>query len=151
MSNQITIYNKHFNNYKKHHKNNYNVLVHLLCIPSIVWSTFGIVNKLDTKYKTPSITLYLLYMLYYYYFAPTKIFWKTFFFYLYILVHSNYHSYHLKKYIFIKSTGWFLQILSHMYIEKNKPAFYNDLFGSFITAPIFVVQEISDFIKETYF
>jgi len=90
-------------------------------------------------------------MLYYYYFAPTKIFWKTFFFYLYILVHSNYHSYHLKKYIFIKSTGWFLQILSHMYIEKNKPAFYNDLFGSFITAPIFVVQEISDFIKETYF
>ena len=150
MSDQLIIYKQYFDNYKKYHKNNYNVLVHILCIPSIVWSTFGIVNKLDTKYKTPSITLYLLYMLYYYYFAPTKIFWKTFFFYLYILVHSNYHSTTLRKYIFIQSTGWFLQIISHKVFEKNKPAFYNDLFGSFVTAPIFVVQEISDFIKETY-
>ena len=44
MSDKIDIYNKYFNNYKKHHKNNYNILVHVLCIPSIAWSTFGIVN-----------------------------------------------------------------------------------------------------------
>ena len=84
-------------------------------------------------------------MLYYYIIAPNKVYWQTFYFYLIILLNSN--SYYdssngITKFIAVQLLGWVAQIASHKYLEGNSPALLTGAVQSFITAPIFVVDEI---------
>jgi len=38
--------------------------------------------------------------------------------------------------------GWSSQIFGHLHFEKNRPAFYENLFHSFVSAPIFVIADV---------
>ena len=148
-------YKTNFLFYKKYHKNKYNILVHIFCIPSIVWSTFCIVNCIgymngldqesNLKY-TPSILVYGSYMGYYYTIASSELFWQTFHFYLMILISANinysYNSSKIMYYLIIQILSWKLQILSHRYFEGNSPALLSGISQSLLTAPIFIVDEI---------
>ena len=151
---QITTYQKNYIFYKNYHSNIANIVVHMVCIPGIVWSLFGLVNKIgqlsgldqDSYYKfIPSISIYLCYMLYYYIIAPSKVYCQTFYFYLIILINSNSYyssSNSMSKFIVVQLLGWVAQIASHKYLEGNSPALLTGAAQSFITAPIFVVDEI---------
>jgi uncharacterized membrane protein YGL010W len=126
-------------------------MVHSVCIPSIVWSLFGLVNKLGQKlgldqksyYKfTPSISIYLCYMIYYLIISPSDVYFQTFYFYLIILINVNMSNRSTNKFISVQLLGWVLQIASHKYLEGNSPALLSGAMQSFVTAPIFVVDEI---------
>jgi len=160
---KITIYYANYNFYRKYHHNIGNILVHILCIPAIVWSIFGFANKtgqyigLDqtSYYKfIPSTSIYLSYMLYYYIIAPRKIFWQTFYFYFMILINSNSYynsSNSITKYLIVQILGWVFQIASHKYLEGNSPALLKGAVQSFITAPIFIVDELVQNLPGTNF
>ena len=149
---KLDVYNKNYEFYKKYHNNLGNILVHIICIPYIVWSVFGLSNQLgyflglnknsNIKYL-PSISIYSSYMYYYYKIAPKKVFEQTFYFYLILLMKLNYYyDYKSLKYLVIQILSWIAQIASHKYIEGNSPALLKGLKQSFLTAPIFVVDEI---------
>lgn len=38
--------------------------------------------------------------------------------------------------------GWSVQIYGHLHFEKNRPAFYENIIHSFVSAPIFVVADV---------
>lgn len=38
--------------------------------------------------------------------------------------------------------GWSIQIYGHLHFEKNRPAFYENIFHSFVSAPIFVIADV---------
>tara|TARA_B100001094_G_scaffold49270_1_gene44699 strand:- start:990 stop:1475 length:486 start_codon:yes stop_codon:yes gene_type:complete len=154
----ITIYQRYFQFYKQYHKNDGNVFVHTICIPVLVWSLFGLMNNLgyfvglqqSSNYKfIPSILIYVSYMIYYYIIAPRKLFWKTVLFYLFVLTNSN--SNYKKKspfyYLMIHILSWVFQILSHKFLEGNRPALLNGVVQSFLTAPIFVVYELDQILN----
>ena len=155
----LLAYEKSYNFYKKYHSNLGNIFVHIACIPILVWSIFGISNKLGEFLNLnqnsiirslPSILIYIMYMIYYYIIAPNNIFYQTSLFYLIILVNLNSfyrNKYGLLFYILIHIGGWILQILSHKYLEGNSPALLNGIVQSFLTAPIFIVQELVDNIN----
>ena len=156
---QLSIYNNSYNFYKKYHSNLGNIFVHIICIPVLVWSIFGISNKLGELLgidqnsiisSLPSVLIYLLYMIYYYLIAPSNIFYQTVLFYLIILVNLNSfyrNKYALLFYTLIHIGGWILQILSHKYLEGNSPALLDGIVQSFLTAPIFIVQELVENIS----
>lgn len=38
--------------------------------------------------------------------------------------------------------GWGAQIYGHLHFEKNRPAFYENIMQSFVSAPIFVIADV---------
>lgn len=38
--------------------------------------------------------------------------------------------------------GWTAQIYGHLHYEKNKPAFFESIYQSFISAPLFVIADV---------
>ena len=68
---ELNIYKKNFNFYEKYHKNIYNKIVHIICIPNIVSSIFGLLNHLEHLLFTTSKNIlssglfgtYILYMI----------------------------------------------------------------------------------------
>lgn len=156
---EITVYSENFKFYKKYHNNILNVLVHILCIPVLVWSTFGITNTLgryagldQESYMRflPSTLLYSMYMIYYKIIAPKKVFWQTFYLYLILLININTNyskTYSGFVYYITHILGWILQIGSHKIFEGNSPALLQGIVQSFITAPIFIVHELVDNIE----
>ncbi len=38
--------------------------------------------------------------------------------------------------------GWSSQIFGHLHFEKNRPAFYENIIHSFVSAPIFVIADV---------
>ncbi len=38
--------------------------------------------------------------------------------------------------------GWSIQIYGHLHFEKNRPAFYENIIHSFVSAPIFVIADV---------
>ena len=156
---QLTQYEKNFEFYRKYHNNILNILVHIVCIPALVWSIFGLSNNVGLYlgltqtglYKfIPSISIYSSYMAYYYIISPKKVFWQTFFLYLILLINANstYNSSpSLAKYAIVQILGWVFQIASHKYFERNSPALLNGISQSFLTAPIFIVHELVENIE----
>lgn len=161
-----THYNKlesDFNFYLKYHNKFWNKIVHLICIPGLCFSIFVLLNNIDLSYnflntKTEidcifsiksSLILYSFYIIYYLYLSPVIGFFCMLF-YLIILILSNLffctvnNSYIWALIIHISS--WIFQILSHKFIEGNSPAFKEGLIQSFLTAPLFIVVEILEFI-----
>ena len=151
------LYKDYYKFYQSFHSNKLNKLVHILCIPLLVWSFFGLSNHafnaiLPVDFMNllnqPATIIYLNYMAWYYVIAPKKIAHKTIFFYLIILIHASktywtmptFKSLYLFLYVHV--TSWICQILSHKFIEKNSPALITGIKQSFLTAPIFVVDEI---------
>ena len=93
-------------------------------------------------------------MCYYYIIAPRKIFWQTVCFYFILLVNSNSYynsSNSITKYLIVQILGWVFQIASHKYFEGNSPALLEGAVQSFVTAPIFIVDEINQNLPEINF
>ena len=147
------VYKNNYIFYKKYHKSKYNILVHRICIPIIVWSLFGIVNAIgehihqNSIYNLyPSIIIYSFYILFYYLISAKRLFKYTLCCYTIILLLSiaNYKYSNLSIYITVQILGWIAQIISHKYIEGNAPALSKGIIRSILVAPIFIVDELID-------
>ena len=155
-----------FKFYSDYHSHKLNKIIHIFCIPLICFSLFIFLNYIPYSvqiYNTEntvilnlkaSFILYSLYILYYLYLSP-KLGLICGLFYLLILVCGNLFYYYIDNAwiysIIIQISSWIIQILSHKYIEGNSPAFIEGFVQSFLTAPLFIVVEIIEFIiKKNY-
>lgn len=158
-----------FKFYSEYHSHKLNKIIHIFCIPLICFSLFIFLNYIPYSvqiYNTEntvlnvilnlksSFILYTLYILYYLYLSP-KLGLICGLFYLLILICGNLFYYYVNNAwiysIIIQISSWIIQILSHKYIEGNSPAFIEGFIQSFLTAPLFIVVEIMEFItKKNY-
>ena len=143
---------KDYTFYKKYHQNPINKLIHIWCIPMITWGTFILLNYF-TFFETnsiicqPSTLLYTFYISYYLY---NELYYGILasIFYMCILLHANIFFLNIDNAcvyaIMATIIGWVLQILSHKYIEKNQPALIDGFKQSVLTAPLFIIIELSE-------
>jgi uncharacterized membrane protein YGL010W len=153
-----------FKFYSDYHSHYLNKIIHIFCIPLICFSLFIFLNYIpysiqfyDSNYTflnvilciKSSFILYISYILYYLYLSPFLGF-SCGLFYLFILISSNLFYYYVNNAwiysILFQISSWVIQILSHKFIEGNSPAFKDGLIQSFLTAPLFIVVEIIEFI-----
>lgn len=145
--------------YEKHHKHYLNKIIHLICIPILVWTTTVFLSLIPLGYNLNSdiyllkpvqlniaSIVALLYCLYYLYldYKIGKLFVFLFTVCLYtsnlFIIKFNEKSLAISLILHISS--WILQILSHKIIEGNQPALVTGIFQSFTMAPFFVILEI---------
>ena len=148
--------------YERYHKNFINKLVHLFCIPILVWTSTVFFSLIPFKYGFNSdiylvkpiefnvaTIIGLLYCSYYFYldYDIGKIFLLLFAIFLYTsnLFLLNYDPL-IAVYMHIGS--WILQILSHKFIEGNQPALLSGIIQSFTMAPFFVYLEFLFLFKK---
>jgi uncharacterized membrane protein YGL010W len=124
--------------YKAYHQNKINILIHQFCIPlilitiyslmpiyiSFVINIFYSINYLlFDVFSTKSIhSVYYLQLLFIIHFIPRQI----------LSIQTN---------IIIHIVSWILQIIGHKIFEKNTPAFFDNLYDSFLFAPYFTFVE----------
>jgi hypothetical protein len=147
-------YKQKFLFYRKYRSN----VINIFCIPAIVWSMYGLANTFGKNigipqvlyYKyIPSITIYTIYMIYYYLIAPKKIFWSTVYFYLAILIESN-RTYNINNnyniFVFVQTFSWILLILVDTLCKGNKAMKYEDNVQVFANIPLFIVHTFKHYI-----
>ena len=146
--------------YEKHHNNYLNKIIHLFCIPVLVWTSTVFLSLIPIKYVIDTdnyiLKLFeinmasfiaLLYCIYYSYLD--KAIGRNFMIFFGIcLFSSNYfiRNYNYQIAIYLHIGSWILQILSHKFIEGNQPALLSGIFQSFTMAPFFVFLEILFFL-----
>lgn len=133
--------------YSSYHRNPYNILMHFLGIPTIVFSILLFLSIFQLSYLSYIFnlsTLFALAVLIYYflldiYLPLFVIIWITP---LFLLIRTL-HQFELPL-IFISIVlfviGWVLQIIGHSVFEKNKPAFLDNLLQLLI-GPLFITVE----------
>ena len=158
--------------YNKYHKNTINKIIHIGCIPMLVWSTTVMLsyidlNKLILLYKPyelfESYTIYLCFGIVnfngasilatfytsYYLILHLKLGIRMYFILYFMQITSYYFHLYVedawKIAILLHIFSWMLQISGHIVFEKNMPAFNEGLIQSFLTAPIFVLIEITNY------
>ena len=144
--------------YEKHHKNKFNKLIHIICIPILVWTVTVMLSSIPLQYEFQFNNLYLkplklntatvvafLYTCYYFY-LDYQIGKSWLYFFGIILYTSNLFILSkqnaLEISIYLHILSWILQILSHRFIEGNQPALLTGIIQSFTMAPFFVYLEI---------
>ncbi len=153
--------------YKEYHQNNINKIIHILCIPLIIWSfsvllnsfvfNFGIIfyNIQQNVSYNFNVNIYLnfillsLYLLYYT-ILDTKSFLPMFIF-LYFIWITSYYFFISSQYpyyysLIINIFSWIMQFIGHVIFEGNRPALMDSIKQSFLMAPLFTYYEIKQLI-----
>jgi uncharacterized membrane protein YGL010W len=160
---------KKYHFYSQYHRNFGNKLIHFICIPSICFSLFVLLNYIPfefdfTKYipnsnntylekitipkctfiLRPSFILYLLYFIYYIYLSPCIGLITNVLYFGLLLGADFFYCEVSNAFIYalgIQAGSWLLQLIGHSQCEGNKPAFTKGLLDSIMVAPLFVVLE----------
>ncbi|OMJ15655.1 putative endoplasmic reticulum membrane protein [Smittium culicis] len=149
--------------YGEYHSNPVNILFHQIFVPSILWSTIGLLYLAGPMFETPemiaklaaplgiNVTMNLgtimtfVYMAYYLtldtvaalIFAPFQ---------LAMLVSSTYVMENFNNpttiMIAVYVTSWVVQVGGHFVFEKRAPALLDNLVQAFAMAPFFVFLEL---------
>ncbi len=136
--NQLTV---SYNFYKQYHRNYINKLIHIIAIPSIVWSTLGIINnnKYLRKIKLPEI-IYLFYSIKFLkYNFEYGLLCNLIYGYLLYRVKNDKISNNTYYKVFLSS--WIFQFIGH-YVEGRKPALLTSVRRSVTIAPYFVIFDL---------
>ena len=148
--------------YKKYHKNRINKLIHLFCIPMIVWSFCVILNKFTSCNETyfdgsllfkTKIDLSLFtcfsYLLFYFlldYYTLIPMFLYLSFIYGTSYLFNMYVANSVTYAIYINIFSWIMQFIGHYFFEGNRPALIDSIFQSFLMAPLFSYFEFKEMI-----
>ena len=124
--------------YKAYHKDKVNVTIHMSCVPLLLMSIYSILPiyisfginifysinyTLFDVFSTKSIhSVYYLQFIYLLHFVLRK----------FLSVQTN---------VGIHIISWVLQIIGHKFFENNSPAFFDNLYESFLFAPYFTFLE----------
>jgi 2-hydroxy fatty acid dioxygenase len=142
--------------YEKYHQKFLNKLVHILCIPMLVWTTTVFLSYIPTYIVnlygfnlnlTAAGLVTFLYVSYYLYLDFRLGIISLFLFYLNLVtaskfIENNTLFYSLGISLTIHVVSWTCQILSHKYFEGNKPALLDSITQSFSIAPLFTLLEL---------
>lgn len=155
---------KQYKFYSKYHQNIVNRAIHFICIPLLVF-TIGIFGC----YTGPLITLPFdnYFISEFNFTALLTIFYSAYYLALnfeagfvmtLVLIFNQIFTYWLYyfypqiwiKAIYLHIFSWVMQILGHVYYEKNSPAFMSGAIQSFLVAPLVVLIDSLDHIKIKY-
>ncbi|GMG55700.1 unnamed protein product [Ambrosiozyma monospora] len=135
--------------YKAYHLNPTNVLIHIICIPQIFFTSFIIVSYINfpqTEIKLSTIGA-ILYSTYYIFLSPKMGLLSlpfiviTYLSALYLEI--NYSMFRVLFYAISVNLGaWGFQFVGHFVFEKNSPAVFDDLVQPLVLAPYFVLFEL---------
>lgn len=124
--------------YKTYHKNTINIMIHQVCIPLLLMTTYAV------------LPFYLS--------AAINTYYSINFLLFDVLSTKSIHSVYYLQTIFVLHLfcryfltvgantvlhifAWVLQIIGHQYFEKNTPAFVDNLYDSFLFGPYFMFIE----------
>jgi uncharacterized membrane protein YGL010W len=138
--------------YKKYHLNTTNVLIHIGCIPMIVWTFCVFLTHFSSNiFYNPTFLMVNLYSWYYRILHEDLgrvmqlllyMSWiSSYFFYWYV---SN----SLKYTMLLHIGAWVAQFIGHFYFEGNRPALTDSLVQAFLIAPMFVLIDIQYLIEQ---
>ena len=136
--------------YKKYHNNNINRLIHITCIPFLIFSFLVFTSKM---FFIPLIGLpvnlsfIILNGYLFMYMNINKNIFNNMVILLYFMWIGAYMFYVKIQYsiyyaLLMNLFGWISQFIGHYYFEGNRPALMDSLSQAFITAPLFVYLEI---------
>tara|TARA_B100000161_G_C33516575_1_gene398995 strand:- start:601 stop:1158 length:558 start_codon:yes stop_codon:yes gene_type:complete len=163
--------NESYQFYKKYHKNKINKIIHIFCIPLIVWSfsvlLHSIIFSFSTNILVPSgdlsnpfnyqqivninlnlsgilLSLYLIA----YSIMDNSFFRPMLFFLSFIWCSSYYFLYQVTSpylyAILINIFSWIMQFIGHGIFEGNRPALIDSIIQSFLMAPLFSYLEFKE-------
>ena len=137
--------------YKQYHSHPMNKLIHFMCIPLICLTTlnFASLVKINLfKMKCTALDLINIFYLFNYFRFGINI--GVFMFSYMILLNALGQVWRIldfqwrKHSLIVFTFGWILQFIGH-YIEGNKPALFDSIIQSFLTAPLFSLDYILHF------
>ncbi|KAJ3734391.1 hypothetical protein DFJ43DRAFT_993419 [Lentinula guzmanii] len=152
--------NKQLTFYGAYHNNKINILIHVICVPLIMWSAMVLLasaprpsflpeyhrefNKgmvLELNYPT---LLLVVYETYYLILEPVAALLYAPQFILSLLTATAFaqRADHLTVAIAMQTCSWIAQFLGHGVAEKRAPALLDNLIGAIVLAPFFVHLEI---------
>ena len=156
--------NIHYNFYKKYHKNKINKIIHIFCIPLIVWSLSVFLNsvvfQISLNYMfnlnlfslnlTLSSILLSIYLLIYTIidincFIPMSIY--LFIIWLSSYLFLQYSSFSFYYALLINLFSWIMQFIGHGIFEGNRPALMDSIKQSFLMAPLFSYYEFKELLE----
>ncbi|KAF5393560.1 hypothetical protein D9757_000254 [Collybiopsis confluens] len=145
--------------YGAYHSNKYNILIHVICVPLIMWSAqvflasvprpsflpeyhheFNKYLVFDVNYAT---VLVALYEAYYLILEPAAalLYAPQFALSLLTAIAFSQNQDHLTIPIAMHTLGWIAQFIGHGVAEKRAPALLDNLIGAIVLAPFFVHLE----------
>ena len=149
--------------YKKYHQNKINKIIHLFCIPMIVWSFCVILHNFNNyseisyydqvllKVNISFASLISFFYLLFYTFIDYKVFIPMFFYLGTIFVSSYYFNQYvinsIAYAIYVNLFSWIMQFIGHFIFEGNRPALLDSIAQSFLMAPLFSYYEFKDICK----
>jgi uncharacterized membrane protein YGL010W len=132
--------------YGAYHANFHNQLIHIVCVPALIWSLY-IISGLTFKTRVIPLAIALFYCVYYIYLdrvvgCISSLFYLTLWRHADIKFIQNQNTNGWKWAIVAQILGWGIQVgVGHAIYEKRKPALFDSLFQAFSLAPLFVVYE----------
>lgn len=131
--------------YGAYHSNFENQLIHIVCVPMILWSALLLVGKLSASRLAPVLVVGTYGV--YYISLDKQVGSLAALFYLAVwrnadaLLRANNKRIYLYAAL-AQVVGWGVQVaVGHAYYEKRKPALFDSLVQAFSLAPLFVVYE----------
>ncbi|CAJ0635141.1 24060_t:CDS:2 [Entrophospora sp. SA101] len=128
--------------YGQYHRNKINVIIHIVCVPLIFWSSLVwaantgplVSYESDSLWRTipiePNLGFFLIY-------SPLL---------LYMLFHATNFSKifpdHNTLASIVHITSWVLQFIGHGFAEKRSPALKDNIIQAVLLAPLFVWLEV---------
>lgn len=135
--------------YDEYHKNTVNQCIHIVCIPSVVWSLFLYLHRFSFLNFRLSLILYCSY-LYNYWHVSRRLSSRVGVFYALLFAHSRKIflsrslSYTRRLAFMVFSLSWIGQFIGHGVFEKNTPALLNGAYSSLLVGPLFAYKHIED-------
>ncbi|KAF9076491.1 DUF962-domain-containing protein [Rhodocollybia butyracea] len=147
--------------YGAYHANKINVLIHIICVPLLLWSAQVLlasapspsflpayhleINKyLSFDLNSSSTIMFFVYESYYFILEPTAALIYMPQFTLSLLTSTAFvqRSDHLTVALIMQAVAWIAQFIGHGVAEKRAPALLDNLVGAVVLAPFFVHLEI---------
>ncbi|AET41078.1 2-hydroxy-palmitic acid dioxygenase MPO1 Ecym_7232 [Eremothecium cymbalariae DBVPG len=128
--------------YRAYHQNKYNVLLHMICVPVVLFQTLRLLSfVVNWRFGFTELTVAIYSIFYLYLHIPVGVISTI------LLIGSDYAIRSGLVATSVKVTWiswvvtWLLQFLSHSVFEGRKPALFDSFFQSLFTAPFFVLFE----------
>ena len=140
-----------YNFYKKYHKNPINVLIHVVCIPLIVWSFCVLLTPIVVFSAKFNLTFIISCLYSFYYIILNYNLGKFMVSFMMMCWFTSYLFYYNTKGplfygLLINIFSWIMQFIGHGIFEGKKPALMDSLIQAFLIAPMFVLIDILKWI-----
>ena len=160
--------NKSYQFYKLYHQNKVNKLIHIICIPLIVWSLSVLLNSIvfnfgitlfnvQTNFNISfSLNIYLSFIILFFYWIfymliDYQSYQQMFLFLSFIWLSSYYFfiSFDSPYYyaIIVNVFSWIMQFIGHGIFEGKRPALMDSIHQAFLMAPLFTYYELLELFK----